>query len=98
VAHNGQQGIDAIAAETPDLIILDLMMPVLDGFAVVEYLDQKPELRAIPVVVVTAKDLSSDDRAMLRGARAILQRTAYSRRELIDAIAERVTELTRLQP
>ena len=94
VAHNGQQGIEAIEQDPPDLIVLDLLMPVLDGFAVVEHLEKTPTLRRIPVVIVTAKDLTSEDRAMLRGAQAILQRTAYSRRELIDTIAERVTELT----
>jgi PAS domain S-box-containing protein len=92
-AADGQEGIDALALEVPDLVLLDLMMPVMDGFAVLEHIRDDFRLREVPVVVVTAKDLSAEDRDMLRGARAILERSAYTRRELVDIVAERVTEV-----
>jgi PAS domain S-box-containing protein len=92
-AADGQEGIDALAHEVPDLVLLDLMMPVMDGFAVLEHIRDDFRLREVPVVVVTAKDLTADDRDMLRGARAILERSAYTRRELVDIVAERVAEV-----
>jgi CheY-like chemotaxis protein len=92
-ASDGKAGIEAMEAEPPDLVVLDLMMPVLDGFAVVEHMRASESLRRVPIVVVTAKDLSSEDRAMLRGARAILERSDYNRQELLDAVVERVAEL-----
>jgi threonine synthase len=57
-ATGGQAGLDCIAAARPDLIILDLMMPEVDGFAVLEQLDRDPQTSAIPVIVLTAKDLT----------------------------------------
>ena len=93
VAADGQLGIEAMATEPPDLVVLDLMMPVLDGFAVVEHMRQSDALQRVPIVIVTAKDLSAEDRAMLRGARAIFERNDYDRQELLDAVVERVAEL-----
>jgi PAS domain S-box-containing protein len=92
-ASDGQQGIDALALEVPDLVLLDLMMPVMDGFAVLEHMRSDFRLQDVPVVVVTAKTLTSEDREMLRGARAILERNAYTRRELVDIVAKRVREV-----
>ncbi len=92
-APDGERGIAAMLAQPPDLVVLDLMMPVLDGFSVLERMRSEPSLCEVPVVVVTAKDLSSDDRAMLRGARAVFEREVYGPRELADAVAERVCEL-----
>ena len=54
-----------MAAAAPDLIILDLMMPEVDGFAVLAALDQQAETRAIPVIVLTAKQLNAGERAAL---------------------------------
>ena len=60
-AHNGQEALDQITERQPDAILLDLMMPVMDGFEVVERLEANPDWRDIPVVVVTAKDLTPDE-------------------------------------
>jgi CheY-like chemotaxis protein len=67
-ATNGVEGLDVIRSSHVDLILLDLMMPVMDGFSFVAELRQDPEHSAIPVIVVTAKDLSTEDRARLEGA------------------------------
>ena len=66
-AANGRCGVRAVAERLPDLILLDLMMPEMDGFAFLEALRQQDAWRSIPVVVVTAKDLTPEDRRRLNG-------------------------------
>ena len=95
LAVDGQQGIDSLAAEVPDLVLLDLMMPVMDGFAVLEHIRNDFRLQHVPVVVVTAKTLTAEDREMLRGARTILERNAYTRRDLVEIVTDRVREALR---
>jgi PAS domain S-box-containing protein len=64
-AANGRIGLEMVAASVPDIIILDLMMPEVDGFQFTEELRRHEEWRGVPVVVLTAKDLSAADRARL---------------------------------
>ena len=66
-AENGQVAVDAITAARPDVIILDLMMPKMDGFEVLDELRRRPDWQNIPVVVITAKDLTDEDRNRLNG-------------------------------
>jgi PAS domain S-box-containing protein len=66
-AHGGQEAIDLARRELPDLIVLDLMMPEVSGFDVVEVLQQHPETARIPIMVVTAKQITDDDRRRLSG-------------------------------
>lgn len=65
-ANGGQAGLDAIATVHPDLVLLDLMMPEVDGFAVLETMDQNEATRSIPVVVLSGKYLSQDEQSYLR--------------------------------
>ncbi len=65
-AARGEEGIATAAREKPDLIMLDLSMPGMDGFQVMEGLKQRDETRGIPVVIYTAKDLSAEEQAILR--------------------------------
>ncbi len=66
------------------MILLDLMMPEMDGFQFVDELRRHEEWKLIPVVVVTAKDLTADDRERLSGrVGSILQKGAYSREDLL---------------
>ena len=67
-ASNGAEALEAIRHQRPDLILLDLMMPVMDGFGVVDALRADPALRDIAVVVVTARDMSDEDVERLRGS------------------------------
>lgn len=67
LAKNGVEGLARIAEHRPDVILLDLMMPVLDGFEFLQLKHQQPAWRDIPVVVMTAKDLTTDDRKRLNG-------------------------------
>ena len=64
-AANGQEALDRIAERIPDAILLDLMMPEMDGFEVVSRLQEDPAWKDIPVIVVTAKDLAADERKFL---------------------------------
>ncbi|MEO5739619.1 MAG: response regulator, partial [Vicinamibacterales bacterium] len=66
-AFGGQEAIDVARQELPDLIVLDLMMPDVSGFDVVEALQDHPDTARIPVLVVTAKHITDGDRAQLNG-------------------------------
>ena len=78
-AENGQAALQQLAAGLPGVILLDLMMPVVDGFELVAELRTRRDWRAIPVVVMTAKDLTDEDRKRLNGSvRAIVQKAGSS--------------------
>src|SRR4029079_7854131 len=66
-AENGLRAIEAITAARPDVIILDLMMPEMDGFEFMDELRGRADWQEIPVVVITAKDLTEEDRNRLNG-------------------------------
>jgi signal transduction histidine kinase/DNA-binding response OmpR family regulator len=66
-AENGLLALDSLSASRPDVIILDLMMPKMDGFEFLDELRARPDWRDIPVVVITAKDLTEADRNRLNG-------------------------------
>jgi adenylate cyclase len=66
-AENGRRALDELAKDRPSAIILDLMMPEMDGFAFLDEVRQRPQWRAIPIVVITAKDLTAEDRSHLNG-------------------------------
>ncbi|HUE99675.1 MAG TPA: pyridoxal-phosphate dependent enzyme [Anaerolineales bacterium] len=66
-ATNGREALELVTRERPDLIILDLMMPEVDGFAVLDSLRSKPETANIPVIVATAKELTVDEKSRLQG-------------------------------
>ena len=66
-ATNGREALELIARERPDLVILDLMMPEVDGFAVLDSLRSQPETANIPVIVATAKELTVDEKSRLQG-------------------------------
>jgi signal transduction histidine kinase/DNA-binding response OmpR family regulator len=83
-AANGREALACVAAHRPELILLDLMMPEMDGFAFVEELRQHEAWWSIPIVVITAKDLTLDDCQRLNGyVEQILQKGAYSWEELL---------------
>jgi signal transduction histidine kinase/CheY-like chemotaxis protein len=66
-AENGQVAVDSLISAKPDVIILDLMMPKMDGFEFMDELLSRPAWQDIPVVVITAKDLTEQDRDRLNG-------------------------------
>jgi PAS domain S-box-containing protein len=66
-AENGRAGLERIAESMPGIVLLDLMMPEMDGFEFLEALRRGKHGRTVPVVVITAKDLSDEDRRRLNG-------------------------------
>ena len=83
-AENGQVALERLN-ELPDVMLLDLMMPKMDGFQVIAALQKHPVWRRIPVIVVTARDLTADERARLtNGIEAILLKETFSPANLIE--------------
>jgi threonine synthase len=86
-ASNGREGLDLATRQRPDLIILDLMMPEMDGFAVLDRLKANPETAAIPVIVVTAKELTPQEKERLGGQiESLLQKGNFMDDELLGEI------------
>jgi len=86
-AAGGRQCLKEIETQTPALILLDLMMPELDGFEVLRRLEGRPEWGRVPVVVLTAKDLTEQDRHALRGrVQDIVQKTGLDEELFADQI------------
>jgi CheY-like chemotaxis protein len=67
LAGDGQAALDAVRATEPSLVLLDLMMPRMDGFEFLDHFRRDPRFVHTPVIVVTAKDLTDEDRARLSG-------------------------------
>jgi CheY-like chemotaxis protein len=95
-ATNGREALDSIRERTPELILLDLMMPEMDGFAFMAELGNNPEWRRIPVVVLTAKDLTDTDRERLNGyVERVLQKGSYNRQQLLEEVRRVVAACAR---
>lgn len=86
-AENGREGLELIKRELPDLIVLDLMMPEMDGFTVIEALRANPETAIIPVIVATAKELTPDEKNRLGGhIQALLQKGDFLNDEFLEEV------------
>jgi len=73
-AGNGEEALNQVAHAAPRLILLDLTMPVMDGFSFLRALRERPGCADVPVVVLTARDLTNEDRKRLRGASQVLNK------------------------
>jgi len=88
-ASNGEEALSAISERIPDLIILDLLMPVMDGFEMIDRLRGNPDWRNIPVVVITAKDLTDADKEFLeRGVIKIIQKAGLDKDKLLSELRD----------
>ena len=86
-AENGEVGIAKIRDHEPGLILLDLMMPKMDGFEFINEIQKNPDWIKIPVVVVTSKDLSVEEKNQLQGnVEMVLQKGSFERRDLIKKV------------
>ncbi|WP_448604143.1 PAS domain S-box protein [Thermoleptolyngbya sp.] len=98
-AENGRVGLQALSQQRPDLILLDLMMPEMDGFQFIHAVRENPEWRSLPIVVVTALDLTPADHLRLNGyVEQILQKGTYSRDKLLHEVHDLVLTCIRHRP
>jgi adenylate cyclase len=95
-AENGQAAVESLTATRPDVIILDLMMPKMDGFEFLDELRGQPDRQDIPVVVITAKDLTDEDRNRLNGGvERIIQKS--DRDEMLRQLSREIIKCVKLQ-
>ena len=91
-ASNGREVLDLAEKIHPDVILVDLLMPVMDGFEFIQELRRNENGQSIPVVVLTAKDLTLEDRKRLNGkVDRILNKDAYSCDGLLHQVAQLLT-------
>jgi two-component system cell cycle response regulator DivK len=89
-AENGEEALRAAAAQRPDLILMDIQLPLLDGYEATRRIKADPALRAIPVIVVTSYALSGDEsKARAAGCDAYITKP-YSPRAILAKIREYV--------
>jgi CheY-like chemotaxis protein len=94
-AENGKAGLQAVAESKPAVILLDLMMPIMNGFDFIRELRKNPDWLEIPVVILTAKDLTLDDRTLLKGnVKKIFQKGNYNRDQLLNEVRMLVKKRT----
>jgi threonine synthase len=87
IADGGKAGLELAMKKKPDLIILDLMMPDVDGFEVVSKLREDPESAQIPILIYTAKNITSEDRERLQGnIQTIIQKGDFGKDRFLEMI------------
>jgi threonine synthase len=88
-ASNGREGIELIRREHPDLVLLDLMMPEIDGFTLLTMMKEEKQTADIPVIVITAKDLTLQERRRLSGhVESLLQKGSYLDLDMLDDLVD----------
>jgi len=88
-ANNGVEAIKSIATERPDMILLDLIMPVMDGFKVLQTIKADPNLIEIPVVVFSAKgNMDEVEKAIAGGATDFLIKATSTPNKVVEKIKE----------
>jgi CheY-like chemotaxis protein len=89
-ACDGAQGLKAIRQQAPDVIVLDLQMPNVDGFEVLRELQNDPATRAVPVIIATSMHIDAALSARLPPGAALLRKESVAR-EQVTALLEHVT-------
>ena len=86
-ALDGEAGLRAIEAKCPDILLLDLIMPRLDGFGVIKRLRANPQTRDLPIIVISAKDLTSAESAKLKKTvSGVMKKQGFEGQKLVDEI------------
>ncbi len=95
-AQNGRVGLERMAESRPELILLDLLMYEMDGFQFLDEVRKHEEWQLIPIIVVTAKELTAEDRVRLSGSvKKVLEKKAYRPEELLCAVRDLVAAFLR---
>jgi CheY-like chemotaxis protein len=95
-AADGAAGLQILSSLRPSVILLDLMMPGMDGFQFTREVRANPQWKDIPIVITTVKDINPEDRALLDGqVSSILQKGACNREQLLAEISSRIQRATR---
>ncbi len=99
-APGGAQALQIVQNDKPDLVLLDLMMPEVDGFAVLDSIKSNPDTHDIPVIIVTAKEITAEDRERLNGnMTALYNKGMFTAEQLLvdigQALANMNTEIAR---
>ena len=90
-AENGRGALDQVKNREPSLILLDLMMPVMDGFEFVIEMRKLETSQTVPIVVVTAKDLTEDDRRRLnRGVMGVIEKSGLDSATLLAQLRQQL--------
>ncbi len=98
-AENGKIALDNLGTTKPDIIILDLMMPVMDGFTFLHHMRATPEHAHLPVIVATARVLSEDERRRLEtNAQHIIEKQSHTRQQLLEMISDQITTMVAVEP
>jgi len=96
-ARNGREALDLMRRERPDLVLLDLMMPELDGFGVLERMQTEETIRHVPVIVLTGQVLTEEDMARLnRGVATVLSKGVFSAEETLAHVEGALARTCRL--
>lgn len=99
IAKNGREALESLKEAIPQLILLDLMMPEMDGFEFIAEMKTVVEWQDIPVVVLTAKDLSNKERQTLSGhVEQIIEKQSYSSDELVQEIRNMIVAHIQQKP
>ena len=92
IARSGKEALEQIGSVVPDAMILDLMMPEIDGFQVLKMIREKPETSKIPVLILTAKHITKEELSFLKGnnIHQFVQKGDVSRTELLSKVNDMV--------
>lgn len=86
-AANGKQALEVMRTDVPDLVLLDLMMPEMDGFTVLEQMREIKKMRSVPVIVLTSQKLTDEEMQLLnQGVAAVLGKGLFSAQETLTQI------------
>lgn len=93
VARDGKEGLEIMSEVKPDLVLLDIIMPKMGGFEVMEEMVKEPELKKIPVIIISNSGQPVElDRAQKLGAKDWLIKTEFDPQEVIDKVVKQIGE------
>ncbi len=94
-AYDGQEALHKLDSFQPDVMILDLIMPDMDGFQVITHLKSEPSAGKIPIIILTAKDLSPEDRKFLQArVQKVIEKNNFSSQVVLEELKEALEKLT----